>query len=378
MDLENLNNDRILPGVNKIAVLRANAIGDYVFTLPALTALRETYPQSEIVLIGQKWHAGFLSGRQSQVDRVIPVPGMMGLERPVQSQAEREVLNDFFASLEEERFDIAFQLYGGGKYSNPYVKRFGAKITAGLKSIDAEALDLWVPYVYWQPEFFRYLEVVGLVGARTTHIEPHIYVTERDLQESLDFLPRQEKQIVILHTGSGDPRRRWPPEMFARLGDLLAAREMLIVVIGIESEKETVQKVIGGMQHEAVDASGKTSLEALVGLMKRSSLVISNDSGPLHLAIATGTPTVGIFWGPNLVTAGPAARSTHRPHLSWMLTCPTCGRSTIYEVCGHYDSLVSEVKVQDVFESAMELISTGDRKSLPLLQAVQRLQRPSS
>ncbi|RPI78487.1 MAG: glycosyltransferase family 9 protein [Chloroflexi bacterium] len=226
-----------------------------------------------------------------------------------------------------------------------------------------------MPYVYWQPEFLRYLEVVGLVGARTAQIEPQISVTERDIQESMELLPKKDKQIIILHTGSGDPRRRWPPEKFARLGDFLSARDLLVVLVGIESERDIVQKVIGGMQHEAVDASGKTSLEALVGLMKRSALVVSNDSGPLHLAVATGAPTVGIYWGPNLVTAGPAARSNHRPHLAWTLACPSCGRNTIHDVCGHLDSLVSEVNVEDVFESAMELLATGDQKSLPLSEA---------
>lgn len=56
-------------GVRKIAVLRANALGDYVFSLPALDALRAAYPQAEIVLLGQPWHARFLAGRPGPLDR---------------------------------------------------------------------------------------------------------------------------------------------------------------------------------------------------------------------------------------------------------------------------------------------------------------------
>lgn len=378
MGEENPGSSRILPGVKKIAILRANAIGDFVFTLPALKAIQETYTQAEIVLIGKQWHASFLSGRPSPVDRVIPVPGMMGLERPAENQTEREILSQFFESLQQESFDIAFQLYGGGRYSNPYIKRFGAKLTAGLKSTDAEALDLWIPYIYWQPEFLRCLEVAALAGARTADIQPRIPVIERDIRESLEFLPDREEPIVLFHLGSGDPRRRWPAEKFARLGDLLSARGALVVVLGTEVEREPAQSVLEKMQSRAVDACGKTSMEALLGLIKRSSLVVSNDSGPLHLAIAAGAATVGIYWGPNIVTAGPAERMNHRPHLSWMLTCPTCGRDAIQNLCDHTDSLVSEVKVEEVFQSAVELLSIGDPRSLPLSEAIRRLQYPSS
>ena len=63
-----------VPGVRRIAVLRANAIGDFIFTLPALEALRAAYPQAEIVLLAKKWHAAFLRGRPGPVDRVVAVP----------------------------------------------------------------------------------------------------------------------------------------------------------------------------------------------------------------------------------------------------------------------------------------------------------------
>ncbi|MGE5223226.1 MAG: glycosyltransferase family 9 protein, partial [Omnitrophica WOR_2 bacterium] len=60
--------------IQKIAVLRANNLGDFVLTLPALQALRRTFPQAEIVLLGQEWHSGFLKDRPAPVDRVVVVP----------------------------------------------------------------------------------------------------------------------------------------------------------------------------------------------------------------------------------------------------------------------------------------------------------------
>src|SRR5438309_10264707 len=99
------------PSVTKIAVLRANAIGDLIFALPALDALRAAYPAAEIVLLGTAWHARFLAGRPGPVDRVVELPpGALDGGSP---DAE------FVAAMRAERFDLALQLHGGGRTSNP-------------------------------------------------------------------------------------------------------------------------------------------------------------------------------------------------------------------------------------------------------------------
>ena len=147
-----------IPDIKKIAVLRANGIGDFLFALPALEALRAAYPAAGIVLLGLPWHERFLSGRPSPVDRVVVVPFARGVREEAGQAEEACALARFFSRMEEERFDIAFQMHGGGRYSNPFVLRMKARMTAGLRTPDAAALDLWVPYVYFQPEIMRYLE----------------------------------------------------------------------------------------------------------------------------------------------------------------------------------------------------------------------------
>ncbi len=68
-----------VPNIGKIAVLRASALGDFIFALPALEALRVAYPQAEIVLLAKKWHADFLANRPGPVDRVVVVPISKGV-----------------------------------------------------------------------------------------------------------------------------------------------------------------------------------------------------------------------------------------------------------------------------------------------------------
>jgi ADP-heptose:LPS heptosyltransferase len=353
-----------LPDIDKIAVLRANAIGDFIFALPALEALRAAYPYSEIVLLAKPWHAAFIEGRPSPVDRVVVVPNYRGVREDgglggSDGQAPwREEQDRFFAAMQDEHFDLALQLHGGGRNSNPFVRRLGARLTAGLRTPDAEPLDLNVPYIYWQSEILRLLEVVKLAGAPAVTLEPRLGVTDADLEEAKRVVPPSEQALVALHAGVGDPRRQWPPHKFAAVGDVLARAGARLVLTGSAEERAITQQVALAMHAPVEDLSGRLSLGGLVGLLSRCKVVVSNDSGPLHVAEAVGAATVGIYWCGNLINAEPMTRTRHRPHLSWELECSICGRNCIYDNCEHRPSFVDRVTVDEVVASALELLTS--------------------
>src|SRR6185437_9543628 len=166
-----------------------NAIGDFLLALPALDALRAAYPTAEIVLLGKRWHRDFLTGRLGPGDRVVVVPPSRGINDVAGADEDPAELERFFAAMRRERFDLAVQLHGGGRNSNPFVLRLGARVTAGLKTPDAPPLDRWMPYIYFQHETMRYLEAVALVGAVPTNLEARLAVTDADLAESYDVYP---------------------------------------------------------------------------------------------------------------------------------------------------------------------------------------------
>lgn len=355
-----LSEYQIIPNVRKIAVLRANGLGDFIFALPALQALRGAYPRAEIILLAKDWHAIFLKNRPGPVDRVIVIPPVKGVgvdpddPRMLEDADEQE---QFCAAMRGEEFDLAIQMHGGGRYSNPFLLRLGARLTIGLKTPDAIPLDRWVPYIYFQPEILRYLEVVSLAGARTERLEPRIAVLEQDREEAKRVVPDRGKPLVALNPGAGSPQRRWPAEKFAAVGDALAAVGMQIVVTGTHAECSLVEEVINRMKMEASNLCGQLSLGGLAGLFSRCNTLISNDSGPLHLAGVVGAPTVGIYWCVNLITSAPITRTWHRPLISWRLACPICGSNQIFAPCQHRASLVADIPVEEVVGTAMELLS---------------------
>lgn len=344
----------------KIAVLRAVGLGDLVTAMPALEALRAAYPSAEIVLLGRPLYRELLAERPTPVDRVEIVPPLTGIaerDGPPVSSAERA---RFVSRMRAEHFDIAIQLHGGGGNSNPLVLEFEAGFTAGMRAPGAPELDAWVPYRYYHNEVLRLLEVVALVRASPVTVRPRLTVMSADLRASFEVLPEAGDRLVVLHPGASDPRRRWSPERFARVASALVREGFRIAIIG-QGERDVVDRVLEEMEGRADDLAERLSPRALLGVLDRAELVLGNDSGPLHLANAVGTPTVGIYWCGNLLNAEPGTRASNRPLISWRLACPECGEDCTRIACRHDASFVDDVQVADVLAEALDLIGCEER-----------------
>ncbi|MFL6649150.1 MAG: glycosyltransferase family 9 protein, partial [Sulfurifustaceae bacterium] len=186
-------------------------------------------------------------------------------------------------------------------------------------------------------------------------VEPAITVTARDRAEVERIGLERDAGFAVIHPGATDPRRRWPVEKFAAAGQALARAGLRVVVIGTGEERRLVHAVAAKIVPPALEICDRVSLGGLAALLARSRVVVSNDSGPLHLAAAVGAATVGIYWCGNLINGGPMTRRWHRPSISWRLECPVCGRNTLYDNCEHRVSFVADVPVEEVTAFALAL-----------------------
>lgn len=346
----------------KIAVLRANALGDFVVSLPALEALDAHFPEAEIVLLAKPWTKAYLEHRPSPIDRVEVIPVSRGVRvEKDQSQNDAE-LEQFFERMRHEDFDLAIQLHGGGISSNPFVKNLGAKQSIGLKTPEAMALDKWIPYYYHQAEILRYLEVLSLLNIHPVTLEPHIAVTSEDIAE-LEMAVGQKlpERFVVMHVAASDFHRHWPPAKFAAVADyVIHELELPVVLTGIASEAEVISQVEAEMSGKALNLCGSLSLSALTALLSKAVCMVGNDSGPLHLARAVKTPTLGIFWGPLLHNWGPLFKQKHLTVESWEVVCPECQKNIAHlpafdadpeSGCIHPTSFVKSVTVEAVIRA---------------------------
>lgn len=362
-------------GVERIAVLRGGGLGDLLFAMPAIEALAGAYPGAAISLLGTPLHRALLSGRRSPVSDVELLPVARGIrDVPAGSTADGddETVDGFLERMRERRFDLAVQVHGGGRHSNPFIRALCARHTVGTRTADAAELDRTIPYLYYQHEVMRALEVVGLAGATPVVLEPRIHVTEAERASGRSHRPASSSALVALHPGATDPRRRWPPAKFGRLAAELVRRSASVAIIGDRSDAESARRILAevvrlnGEAQGVVDLTSALDLGETAGLLSVSDLVVGNDSGPRHLAVAVGTPTVGVFWVGNALNAAPQGRERHRIHLSWTTVCPVCGVDVTQvgwtaERCEHDDSFVDSVDVSAVLDDALDLMA----RSLP-------------
>ncbi len=363
----------LLSAPRKIAVLHAKALGDFIVTLPALGAIKETYPNAELVLLAKPWVKEFLARRPSAVDRIISVPALAGVNDPVETKGRVNNTDSgnvpvevelFYEAMQAEKFDIIMHLQGDGKTVNPFINKLGAGLTVGMGNPEAEPIDRFIPYVHYQSEVLRNLEIAALIGARTTRLEPHVEVTETDEQETAPLREIiKDKRYVVIHAGADDIRRLWPAGKFANVADSQIERGYEVVLTGTPKEEKIVASVMQAMNHVAIPCTS-LGLGGLAALLQKSELVISNDTGPLHLAQAVGAPTVGIFWAPNVLNWGPLRRNRHRLAISWQLECPQCRVKPVspwpfqpvVPGCDHPYSFVESVSTAEVLELASELL----------------------
>lgn len=111
--------------------------------------------------------------------------------------------------------------------------------------------------------------------------------------------------------------------------------------------------------------SGKLSLPGLVGLLSQADLMISNDTGPMHLALAVGTRSIGLFWEEYLIMSLPLRRDIFTPLIAWEHICPLCGQFMSHEeviscnprACMHETTFLESIQPEEVLKAAIELIS---------------------
>jgi len=261
----------------RVLILRALGLGDFLTGVPAYRALRAARPECEVVLAAPAALAPLIP-LTGAVDRLLPT----GELRPVPWSGPPPV--------------IAADLHGNGPASHDLVRALGAPVTM----MYASAADPRVAGPRWcddEHEVHRWCRLLTWWG---TPADPHAL----RLATPPDEPPA--RGVVVVHPGAASGSRRWPADRFAVVARTLAASGATVVITGTTVERALALRIAdaAGLGHGAVLA-GRTGLARLAALVAAAALVISNDTGVAHLAVAYGTPSVTLFgpvsprlWGP--------------------------------------------------------------------------------
>ncbi|MCF2497196.1 glycosyltransferase family 9 protein [Dyadobacter chenhuakuii] len=294
---------------HKIAIFRALQLGDMLCTVPALRALRNSYPDAEIILLGLPWAASFSERFSDYIDRFIHFPGYHGLpEQPFDEAA----WDAFRVQIKAERFDLILQMQGNGNIVNEMLENLDAGPVAGFHSAGNhrnEALFLEYPNGISEIEkHLKMLENLGIPSLGTDLQFPISAAERRHLQETVS-LP--DGRYVCVHPGSRGAWRQWPPAHFASLADHCADQGYHIIITGTKDEAPITAQVIGLMKRPVLDLTGKTGLGEIAALIEGADLLISNCTGVSHIAAATRTRSIVISMDGEPERWGPLNKSLH-------------------------------------------------------------------
>jgi ADP-heptose:LPS heptosyltransferase len=297
--------------IQKIAVFRALQLGDLLNAVPAVRALRQAYPNAEIILLGLPWAGGFVRRFHRYFDRFIHFPGYPGLP---EQEFDSSAFGSFLEEMLAERWDLLLQMQGNGTIVNRLLEQFGAVKLAGFHNRDSRMSSPWfVEYPERVHEIKRHQMLMAHLGIPLAGNELEFPITARDMEEFESLrLPLTKGRYVCIHPGSRGAWRQWPPNYFALLADHCAEKGLDIVITGTADEIDITREVIKCLHHPAIDLTGLTTMGAMGVLLRNAFLLISNCTGVSHMATALSTPSVIISMDGEPHRWGPLDRRLHR------------------------------------------------------------------
>ena len=349
----------------RILCVRLDALGDVLMTTPALAALKESVSGRHLTLLTSSAGAA-VAPLLPLVDETIAYdpPWMKATPQRASSAEDRELIE----RLRGERFDAAviFTVYS----QNPlpaallcYLAEIPLRL-AHARENPYQLLTTWIPEPEPQQlvrhEAQRQLDLVACVGAMTRDTR----LTVRVPQEAKAAVSRRlaaegielEAPWIVIHPGASASSRRYPAEHFARAAGKLASEHgHQLIFTGSAGERELVESIREAVGERTWSLAGETSLEELAAVLALAPLLISNNTGPVHLAAAVGTPVVDLYALTNMQHA-----PWQVPHelLFHEVPCRNCYQS----VCPleHHDCL-RRVSPTAVVDAALRLLAESPR-----------------
>lgn len=298
-----------------IAVIRAlPGLGDFLCFTPALRTLRAAFPEASTTLIGLPQTRPILQRFSHYVDTLLEFPGYPGIpEVPLNPTAITSFLNE----VQRSPFDLALQMHGNGSCMNGFVLLLGAKQNAGFYAAHhyCPDPDSFLTYQDHESEVKRHLRLLNVLGTQTQGEQlefPLLQADWQQLQEIIQTHGLSAGDYVCIHPGASVRSRQWAYQRFASVADALAAQGLQIVLTGTAAELKLATAVAETMKFSAINLAGQTNLGSLAALLKKSQLLICNDTGVSHLADALDVKSVIIFSDSDPRRWAPLDRDRHR------------------------------------------------------------------
>jgi heptosyltransferase-2/heptosyltransferase-3 len=346
-----------------LLVIRPDHLGDLLFATPALRALRQLHRDAHVTALVGPWGAAVLSNNP-HVDRVmcLPFPGF--------SRQPKSSLWGPYGSLRNwarrlrGRYDLAFVLrfdhWWGALLA--HLAAVPQRVGYAVPEV-APFLNHAVPYIPGRHEVEQNLGLIDWHAS--TQVSPTPLPESNPLEfhipDSATAWAREllgDVHPIVIHPGAGAPVKLWQTERWAAVAEALASETgAQILLTGSKAERSLCLEIAAQMESEAWVMAGETTLDQLAAILNDSRLVLGLDSGPLHLAVAVGAPTVHLYGPINPESFGPwGPPERHRViHSAW--PCIPCNRLDYGPAELAHHPCVREIDANLVLETALKALA---------------------
>lgn len=351
-----MKNKKSLTPTN-ILVRMPNWIGDCVMATPILGDLRRAFPKAKITVMCLK-HMASLFSHDQDVDETFTFvrPKKRGQRRDIIDRIRSKHFD--FGLLLTGSFSSAWWFWRAGVRNRMGFVKDGRKI---LLTHPVRPLPAW--QAFHQVDVYKTL--LAELGINRSRTRPRLFCSNDEMTRARGFLNEQEalrdNVIGINPTAAYGQAKCWPKERFIELGKRLAEHEgVRLCFFGDSKSAPIVNEICEELPAHVINLSGKTTLKQLVCLIKQCRVLLTNDSGPMHIAAAVGTPLVALFGSTNDVVTGPY--TSKAIVINKRVACAPCYLRT----CPIDFRCMTQIQVDEVYEKVIawverpsEILSTS-------------------
>ena len=320
-------------------LIRPGGIGDAVLLAPTVQALMAHFPGVSIDFLVEKRNRSVIAmygsvGKIYYYDRPLDLFAVMSCRYDAVIDTEQWYrLSSIVARLIRAEMRIGFA-------TNVRSKMFSHPVAYSLEEYEGAS-------------FLRLLEPFGIFATLSTEALPLLVIPrEAEIRAASLCVGLNQESTVVLFPGASIPEKRWGADRFRQVGKVLAEKGLTLLVVGGREEAAEGMRIVAGGR--GVNLAGKTSLVETAAIVARAAVVVSGDSGVLHLAYALGRPTVSLF-GPSSVAKWAAQGASHVV-VHGKPSCSPCSRFGQTPKCPHNVECMQSITVEEVTNAVCELL----------------------
>lgn len=350
----------------KILIVKTSAIGDVIHTLPALLSLRTHYPDAHIAWLVEESAADLITGHPA-LDRVLVArrkAWLADLRAGRALRALREFVR-FVRIVRDTRYDLIIDFQGLLKSAVWVLLAKGVRKAGfgrGMEHAELSyvVLNEPVPAVDMnQHAIERELLLLKGIGVPATGIRYELPVSPEHASEAAALLFAsgigEQDRLVAINPMARWPTKLWEPAHFAAVADRLENQGIRVVFTGGTQDQSSIDEICRLMTSKSRRLDGRTNLKTLASIFRRTQVLLTTDSGPMHLAVAVGTAVVALF--------GPTAPWRTGPYgpghtvLRAGISCSPCFKKDCRTIDYEKRACMKRLSVDEVVRAVLEKLA---------------------